>query len=266
VFAGVLSEESGRKLVAGLSAADSAARLIPIVMDVTKQEDVERAVEVVVSSKILLRAVVNNAGISAFGWSEHLPMDMYERNMNVNFFGTVRTTKLFLPLLRKHHGRLINMGSIGARMPSAFGSSYLATKAAMSSYNDCIRQEVHRFGVSVSIVEPGFFATELLQNGAVAGAAAVNSATRTRGMSPAAKELIGVYPKYAAKMEATKKPIEMMEWLNGSLSNVTDCVVDGIVNRFPLATYTVGYDARMIRHFLSYAPSWIVDVVQTAQD
>jgi len=49
-------------------------------------------------------------------------------------------------------------------------------------------------------------------------------------------------------------------------NKVTACVVDGIVNRYPLARYTVGYDARIIRHCLSYLPSWIVDVVQTAQD
>ena len=136
--------------------------------------------------------------------------------MNVNFFGTVRMTKSFLPLLRKYHGRIINMGSIGATMPSSFGSSYLATKAAMSSYNDCVRQEVYRFGVSVSIVEPGFFATELLQNGATAGAAAAATFSK----------LDDIYPNYHQKMEDTRKPIEIMEWMNGSLSTVRVKVVE----------------------------------------
>lgn len=252
VYAGVLSKQSGEKLLAPFPKSDKAyQRLRPIVMDVTKQQDVDQAVKLVQESGLPVQACVNNAGISAFGWAEELPTSTYERNMNVNFLGAVRMTKAFLPLLRKSKGRLINMGSIGARMPSAFGSAYLSTKAAMSSYNDCVRQEVYRFGVSVCLIEPGFFATELLANGAKAGA--TNS-------------IPSVYPKYEDKMKATQKPIEMMEWLNGSLDRVTDCVVDGITNRWPLARYTIGYDARLIRHVLSYLPSWVIDIVQTAQD
>ena len=253
VYAGVLSTKSGEKLLASCSTADKEAnkRFHPIVMDVTKQDDVDQAVKLVRASGLPLQACVNNAGISAFGWAEELPTSTYERNMNVNFLGTVRMTKAFLPLLRKSKGRLINMGSIGARMPSAFGSAYLSTKAAMSSYNDCVRQEVYRFDVMVCLIEPGFFATELLANGAKAGAT---------------KSVPSVYPKYADKMKATQKPIEMLEWLNGSLDRVTDCVVDGITNQWPLARYTIGYDARLIRHVLSYSPSWVVDMIQTAQD
>ena len=54
------------------------------------------------------------------------------------------------------------IGSIGGHAPSAFGSAYLSTKAAMISFSACLRQEVHRFGVRVAIVEPGFFRTDLL--------------------------------------------------------------------------------------------------------
>ena len=66
----------------------------------------------------------------------------------------------------------------------------------------------------MSIVEPGFFATELLQNGATAGAAAAAAAAATFS------KLDNVYPSYHQKMKDTKKPIEIMEWMNGSLSKV----------------------------------------------
>jgi len=259
VYAGVLSKQSGDKLIALATRSDHdaahAGRLRPIVMDITKQDDIDKALKIVKEGELPLQACVNNAGISAFGWAEELPTSTYERNMNVNFLGTVRMTKAFLPLLRESKGRLINMGSIGARMPSSFGSAYLSTKAAMTSFNDCVRQEVHRFGVSVCLIEPGFFATELLLNGARAGLSQKVKNGDTN-----------VYPQYEKKMKETKKPIEWMEWLNGSLDRVTDCVVDGIVNRYPLARYTIGYDARLIRHILSYTPAYIVDIIQTAQD
>jgi short-subunit dehydrogenase len=119
------------------------------IMNVTKEEDVQSAVDVVEKSGLEVAAVINNAGISAFGYCEFLPMDRYKANAEVNYFGAIRVTKKFLPLLRKSKGRLINMGSMGDRMPSAFGSAYLSTKAALASFSDCVRQEVHRFGVQV---------------------------------------------------------------------------------------------------------------------
>ena len=54
-------------------------------------------------------------------------------------------------------------------MPSGFGSAYLSTKAALVSYSEAVRQEVHRFGVRVCVIEPGFFATNLLVNAARSG-------------------------------------------------------------------------------------------------
>ena len=87
---------------------------------------------------------------SAFGWAEMLPLWRYQRNMEVNFFGTVRLTQAFLPMIRASKGRVVNIGSIGARMPSSFGSAYLSTKSAMVSYSECVRQEVKRMGESRS--------------------------------------------------------------------------------------------------------------------
>lgn len=165
VFAGCLTQSSCNKL----SQQCGRARMRTFQLDVTLDADIAAAVKLVEESGLRLAAVVNNAGISAFGWAEALDVKTYMRNMDVNFFGVVRITRAFLPLLRKNTGRLINMGSIGARMPSAFGSAYLSTKAAMCSYSDSVRQEVSRFGVKVSLIEPGFFSTGLLDSGAADG-------------------------------------------------------------------------------------------------
>ena len=165
VFAGCLTQSGCDKL----SQQYGRARMRAFQLNVTLDADVVAAVKLVEDSGLRLAAVVNNAGISAFGWAEALDVKTYMRNMDVNFFGVVRVTRAFLPLLRKSTGRLINMGSIGARMPSAFGSAYLSTKAAMCSYSDSVRQEVSRFGVKVSLIEPGFFSTSLLDSGAADG-------------------------------------------------------------------------------------------------
>ena len=203
-------------------------------------QDVAKAASVVSLSGLPVRALINNAGISAFGWAEMLPLSRYQRNMEVNFFGTVRLTQAFLPMIRESKGRVVNIGSIGARMPSAFGSAYLSTKAAMVSYSECVRQELFRFGVRVITVEPGFFETELLANGSSNGKA-------ESGTDP---EVLRSYPSYEEKMQKTAEPIRNLEKLNGGkdgLRHVTSCVVDAIQSPVPLTRYTVGYDAKLIR-------------------
>eukprot|EP00927_Polykrikos_kofoidii_P069667 TRINITY_DN65233_c0_g1_i1.p1 TRINITY_DN65233_c0_g1~~TRINITY_DN65233_c0_g1_i1.p1 ORF type:complete len:322 (-),score=40.94 TRINITY_DN65233_c0_g1_i1:70-1035(-) len=251
VFAGCLTEKSCKELN---DLKENSGRMRAFRLDVTKDEDVAAAVKRVEDSGLRLAAVINNAAISAFGWAEGLDVKTYQRNMDVNFFGIVRVTRGFLPALRRNRGRLVNMGSIGARMPSAFGSAYLSTKAAMCSYSDCVRQEMHRFGVSVALVEPGFFATSLLANGASDGG--------KLSVDP------NGYPAYADKMQRTAEPIRQMERINGhDCEWVIGAVVDAIVNRWPLARYTVGWDARLIRHFvIPCVPAWVVDMMQTLQD
>lgn len=281
VFAGCLSEKSCAELLktankmSRVAKTQSTGTLKPFICNICKDEDVTNALKLVKQSRLPLRALVNNAGISAFGWAEALSVDVYKKNMEVNFFGTVRMTHAFLPMLRRYKGRIINMGSIGAKMPSAFGSAYLATKAAMCSYSECVRQEVYRFGVPVSLIEPGFFATGLLAAGSAAGcvysAKSAGSKRLSSTTSPTnitrVDAVLDEYPCFEQKMKQTAKPIQKMEWLNGrDCSWVVNAVVDAVVNLYPLAQYTVGYDARIIRHLLVYLPSWIVDVFQTLQD
>jgi NAD(P)-dependent dehydrogenase (short-subunit alcohol dehydrogenase family) len=135
VYAGCLSAASAEKLNAEAAAAskgnDAAGEMRGVVLDVTKDADVAACAEVVRQDGLPVRALVNNAGISAFGWAEMLPLNRYKRNMEVNYFGTVRMTQAFLPLLRASKGRVVNIGSIGARQPSAFGSAYLSTKVRL---------------------------------------------------------------------------------------------------------------------------------------
>jgi len=201
------------------------------------------------------------AGVS-LGTPQVLPLARFRSNMEVNYFGTVRMCHAFLPMVRACKGRVIFMGSIGPLMGSAFGCAYLSTKAAMMSFAQCLRQELHRFGVRVCTVEPGFFATGLLNNGLTNGAAVSDRAAECD------EEVLRSYPDYSTKMSATTKPIRLCEWLNGGVdgvSKVADCVLDATLARYPLAQYTVGWDAVLIRHVLSRLPTWLVDHVQTLQ-
>ncbi|XP_046656568.1 D-beta-hydroxybutyrate dehydrogenase, mitochondrial-like [Daphnia pulicaria] len=141
---------------------DESGRLHVIQMDVSKQEDVDNALEYV--EKHLpengLWGLVNNAGQSSTpGFLEWTPMSVYEKVMSVNLFGVIRVTNAFLPLIRKSQGRIVNVSSIMARMATPFAGSYSITKNAIDSYSAILRLEMKRFNVKVVVIEPGNFMT-----------------------------------------------------------------------------------------------------------
>ena len=127
----------------------------------------------------------------------------------------------------------------------------------MCSYSECVRMELHRHGVKVILIEPGFFTTELLANGSSAGAAASAGTDQ---------EILDSYPSYQEKMAKTAEPIQLVEMLNGGkdgLKYVTDRVIDAVCSRWPLPRYVVGFDAHAIDRFMSYWPAWLVDTIHT---
>lgn len=252
VYAGVLSVEEGAKLRAEVGGSE---RMRPVRCDVTSAAEVEQVVREIASGPPLW-GLVNNAGIGAFGWCEALPLSSYRANTEVNYLGVVRLSRACLPLLRESRGRIVNMGSYGALSPSAFGSAYLSTKAAVRCFSACLEQEVFRFGVRVCYIEPGFFATRLVAGSCSAGGA--ESTAKIQG-----------YPSFADKMATTAALIRLNEWMNGGVHGtewVADAAIDALCSHIPLSRYTCGWDALLLK----YAGFWLPDALfvwgQTAMD
>ncbi|XP_071108224.1 D-beta-hydroxybutyrate dehydrogenase, mitochondrial-like [Haliotis cracherodii] len=128
-------------------------------LDVTSDDSVEACVKTV-QQKLGdkgLWAIVNNAGVIGMGDVELLTMDMYKRLADVNLFGMIRTTKAFLPMIRKTKGRVINITSVRGVVAFPANSTYVVSKFGAEGFSDCLRMEMKRFGVNVVIVEPGNF-------------------------------------------------------------------------------------------------------------
>uniref|UniRef100_A0A2D4J5S1 D-beta-hydroxybutyrate dehydrogenase, mitochondrial n=1 Tax=Micrurus lemniscatus lemniscatus TaxID=129467 RepID=A0A2D4J5S1_MICLE len=104
-----------------------------------------------------LWGLVNNAGVASFGEVEFTSVEKYQRVADVNLWGTVRVTKAFLPLIRRARGRIVNMSSMLGRMARPMRSSYCVSKFGLEAFNDCLRQEMYRWGVSVVAIEPSNF-------------------------------------------------------------------------------------------------------------
>jgi NAD(P)-dependent dehydrogenase (short-subunit alcohol dehydrogenase family) len=112
-----------------------------------------------------LRALVNNAGISANAPVETLPIAEWRRLFEVNLFGHVAMTQALLPALRRSGGTVVNISSVGGRVALPTYGAYAGSKFALEAVSDSLRREVSGLGVKVVVVEPGAVKTEMLERG-----------------------------------------------------------------------------------------------------
>jgi NAD(P)-dependent dehydrogenase (short-subunit alcohol dehydrogenase family) len=107
-------------------------------------------------------ALVNNAGVAYGAPLEQMPSDQIQRCIGVNLSGTVDITREYLPLARRHHGRIITIGSMSSVVPTAGSSVYCASKAGLRALALSLRQEMAPLGVAVSLIEPGPTTTAII--------------------------------------------------------------------------------------------------------
>jgi NAD(P)-dependent dehydrogenase (short-subunit alcohol dehydrogenase family) len=132
----------------------------PLRMDVSREEEIEAAVETILSSVGGIDVLVNNAGFGLYGPVEDIGMDEVRYQFEVNVFGAARLTQLLLPAMRrKGSGTIVNITSMGGKMYTLLGAWYHATKHALEGWSDCLRLELAPFGIRVVIVEPGLIET-----------------------------------------------------------------------------------------------------------
>ena len=131
-------------------------------LDVDSDDSVNSCVKTVTTKAGRLDVLINNAGFVLTGGLEETSVEEAKSQFETNFFGAVRMVKAVLPIMRKQHsGQIINISSIAATFPVPFEGYYAAAKAALLSYSESLRHEVKSLGVKVSVVEPGFFKTNL---------------------------------------------------------------------------------------------------------
>jgi NAD(P)-dependent dehydrogenase (short-subunit alcohol dehydrogenase family) len=136
-------------------------RLLPIRLDVTDRDDAFAAVAEAQKRFGRLDVVVNNAGYGHFGMVEELSESDIRDQIETNLFGALWVTQAALPFLREQgSGHILQVSSIGGI--SAFPSvgAYHASKWALEGLSQALAQEVAQFGIHVTLIEPGGFATD----------------------------------------------------------------------------------------------------------
>lgn len=158
VFAGVRRDEDGRDLRQAAS-----TRLIPIHIDVTDAASVSAMAEQVADKvgDAGLNGLVNNAGTTLPCPVEFLSLDAFRRQLEVNLTGPLAVTQALLPLLRRAHGRVANVSSLGGRFGTPLMAPYAAAKFGLEGLSDVLRLELGLLGVHVSVIEPGYVSTAM---------------------------------------------------------------------------------------------------------
>lgn len=137
--------------------------LFPLLaLDVRNTESIKAAVEKVIALSGRLDVVINNAGVGITGPIEEIPAAEIQNHFDTNLFGPIEVIKAVLPQMRTQKaGLIINITSIAGYMGLPYRGIYSASKGALEILSESLRMEVKPFGIEITTVAPGDFATNI---------------------------------------------------------------------------------------------------------
>ena len=213
---------AGARKDADLAELDAIENITAVRLDVTKQDQVDAAVELVSKNGGGLWGLVNNAGVGGGGFVADTPIEDQNFVYAVNVEGVYRTTKAFAPLIIESKGRIITTGSIAGTLSWPGGSAYSGSKHAMEAFTDALAGEMAPLGVAVSVVEPGNYKSKIRRS----------SVARSLGVDPESAEMTEeqkkAYEETVARELSLKEP-----------QDVTDAFMHALFSDEPLLRYMV---------------------------
>ena len=147
-------------------AGEDERNLALVQLDISDETQAQPAIAEALARFGRIDVLVNNAGNSFLGNFEELSNADIEKQMSTNFFGVVNVMRAALPILRKQRsGHIINISSVAGAVGLKHCSAYSASKFAVEGLSMAVAAEVEQFGIKMTIVEPGFFRTNLINPG-----------------------------------------------------------------------------------------------------
>lgn len=137
--------------------------LLAVRLDVTREEEAHQAVAEGIKRFGRIDVLINNAGFGMLGAVEETSASETERLFATNVFGLLNVTRAVLPHMRaQRSGRVINISSIGGYQAYVGWGVYGSTKFAVEGISEALHQELAPLGIHATVVEPGFFRTDFL--------------------------------------------------------------------------------------------------------
>ena len=225
----------------------------PLLFDVTDHAAIKSSVKLVeeMVGEQGLAGLVNNAGIALSGPTQVLPVDVFRKQFEVNFFGAIAVTQNFLHLLGAREncpykpGKILNISSVAGKIAMPYMGPYSASKHAMEGWSHALRRELMIFGIDVIIIGPGAIKTPIWTKADNPPPELIDS-PYGKGMKNLRKEF---FKQEAQAMESdtlarkildlfeSSKPKTRYTFLNGKFMNyilprfLPDRVLDGFVKK-----------------------------------
>jgi len=203
------------------------ARAIGVPTDVSAEVECEALIERAVGEYGRIDTRVNNAGISMHVRFDELgSVGPIEWLMRVNYFGSVYCTHYALPHLKRSKGRIVAVASLAAKTGVPTRSAYAASKYAMAGFFDSLRVEIAPDGVSVTVIYPGFVATDI-------GSRAVGPGGTPLGIRPVVKAKAMPVEECASAIisAASARRRELVMTARGKIGQWLKLIAPGAVDR-----------------------------------
>lgn len=238
----ILLSQSGFKVLASARneadllelQSNSPEHIHPVIIELRDQNSIQNAAQSVVekTGEAGLYGLVNCAAMLHCGPLEYFPRELWFEQYDVNLFGPMALTQALLPVIRKAKGRIVNIGAVGGGVSLPFYGAIASSKIAFQAVNDCLRRELHPFGVHVSIIEPSGIATP-------ANTKMRNSVSRfLDGLEPVGKE------RYGAAMETFSKWAFARHQNSLTPEEVAGAVLKALKAGKPKSRYRLGLDSK----------------------
>ncbi len=218
---------------------DKTAQVEMIELDVRSDKSVAACVRTVMKKAGRIDVLVNNAAYELGGALEETSLDEAERQFDTNFFGVMRMVKEVLPFMRQQNqGQIINISSLAGLVGIPFLGIYSAAKFALEGYSETLRHEIKPFNIHVSMVEPGFLKTPMMNTRQLA-------ANPVREYDLWRKRALAAFHEFEEKAPGPEL--------------VADIVLKIIESRAPRLRYILGQQAIVVSNLRRFLPETILE-------
>jgi len=224
--------------------AGAEALIVPT--DISQLDQVKRLADMTLTHFGRVDILVNNAGYGQMGPLELLPPEACQHQYQVNVFGALALIQALIdPMRHQGGGQIINVSSIGGRIPFPFGGLYSSAKFALEALSDVLRMELAGFNIHVSVIEPGPVRTEFF-------AVAAREVEQT-----IADPLHTPYRSAFQQLERLEQLTSSRAWTSERVAAV---IVKAMGDRRPRPRYVAASNGHLLLFLMrKVLPTWAVD-------
>ncbi len=215
---------TGRRPESVEKAVGAADELLVLKLDITNPVEVQAAVDAAMDRFGGIDVLINNAATFQAGYFEEISPEQFRSQVETNLFGPLNVTRAVLPVMRRQRsGHVVTITSLAGLIGQEFCVAYATSKFGLEGWMESLRFDVEPFGIRTTIVEPGFFRTELLEEASTmwADSSVEDYAARTAETKKAWQGMNGQQPGDPTKLASAlitviDLPDPPLRWVAGA--------------------------------------------------